>query len=55
MARDDEGNTPVQVATNLLRSNDALSAKCEGPRWVLDFLRKKAELERAANTGKIAE
>jgi hypothetical protein len=57
MARDDEGNTPVQLATELLsrqaRTNGNVKVS-EGPRMVLDFLRRKAELERVANAGKLA-
>jgi hypothetical protein len=63
MARDSNGESPTQVALRLIREAEAARAADEaagalidvsGPEMVLDFLRRKVELERAMNAGKIS-
>ena len=64
MARDSNGESPTQVAMRLLKEAEAAREAQEsgaelmdtsGPEMVLDYLRRKANLERAMNAGRIKE
>ena len=62
MTRDSNGESVVQMSLRLCREAEASRAAGEGvtidtrgPELVLEFLRRKVELERAMNAGKIRE